>query len=135
VTGRRRPDHHPYTRATGDELLALVHVGLPFYKPPWSTTIVGMVIDDDTDWAEPADRVTESYGVCAPRKLTRLLAEATRQAHPQTCSPLDAGGELGGWGHSRLWACSSKSPALGSTRRVDVVASQHTIGRVPPVPA
>ncbi len=53
-------------RAIGDELLALVHAGLPFYKPAWSPTIVGMVIDDDTDWAEVADLVTESYRVCAP---------------------------------------------------------------------
>jgi YjbR len=60
-------------RATGDELLALVHAGPPFYKPPWSPTIVGMVIDDDTDWAEVAELVTESYRCCAPQKLGRLL--------------------------------------------------------------
>jgi hypothetical protein len=66
--------------ATGDELLALVHAGMPFYKPPWSPTIVGIVIDDDTDWAEVADLVTESYRVCAPQKLARLLDEAADQA-------------------------------------------------------
>ena len=66
-------------RATGDELLALTHAGLPFYKPAWSPTIVGMVIDEDTDWAEVADLVTESYRVCAPQKLTRLLDEAAER--------------------------------------------------------
>ena len=60
-------------RATGDELLALTHAGLPFYKPPWSPTIIGMVLDDDTDWAEVAELVTESYRFCAPHKLGRLL--------------------------------------------------------------
>jgi hypothetical protein len=60
-------------RATGDELLALTHAGLPFYKPPWSPTIIGMVLDDDTDWAEVAELVTESYRFCAPQKLGRLL--------------------------------------------------------------
>jgi hypothetical protein len=60
-------------RASGDELLALVHAGLPFYKPPWSPTVVGMVIDDATDWAEVAELVTESYRFCAPQKLVRLL--------------------------------------------------------------
>jgi YjbR len=60
-------------RATGDELLALTHAGLPFYKPPWSPTIVGMVLDDDTDWAEVAELVTESYRCCAPQKLVRIL--------------------------------------------------------------
>lgn len=60
-------------RATGDELLALTHAGLPFYKPPWSGTIVGLVLDDDTDWAEVTELLTESYRYCAPLKLGRLL--------------------------------------------------------------
>lgn len=59
--------------ASGDELLALTHAGLPFYKPPWSGTIVGLVVDDDTDWAEVAELVTESYRLCAPRFLVRRL--------------------------------------------------------------
>lgn len=62
-------------RATGDELLALVHAGPPFYKPPWSPTIVGMALADDTDWTEVAELVTESYRCCAPQKLLRLLDE------------------------------------------------------------
>jgi hypothetical protein len=60
-------------RATGDELLALAHAGLPFYKPPWSPTIVGVVIDEDTDWTEITELVTESYRFCAPQKLARLV--------------------------------------------------------------
>ncbi len=61
-------------RATGDELLALTHAGPPFYKPPWSPTIVGMVLDVDTDWTEVAELVTESYRACAPQKLARAPA-------------------------------------------------------------
>jgi YjbR len=60
-------------RASGDELLALTHAGLPFYKPPWSPTIIGMVLSDDTDWTEVAELVTESYRFCAPQKLVRVL--------------------------------------------------------------
>jgi len=60
-------------RAAGDELLALTHAGPPFYKPPWSPTIVGMVLDADTDWTEVAELVTDSYRCCAPQKLVRLL--------------------------------------------------------------
>jgi hypothetical protein len=73
LTGIVEPTTVLTFRATGEELLALVHAGLPFYKPAWSPTIVGMVIDDDTDWLEVADLVTESYRVCAPQKLARLL--------------------------------------------------------------
>jgi len=60
-------------RATGEELLALVHAGPPFYKPPWSPTIVGMVLDDGTDWTEVTELLTESYRFCAPQKLRRRL--------------------------------------------------------------
>lgn len=60
-------------RAGGDELLALTHAGLPFYKPLWSPTIIGMVVDDDTDWTEVAELLTESYRIQAPQKLVRLL--------------------------------------------------------------
>jgi hypothetical protein len=60
-------------RAAGDELLALTHAGPPFYQPPWSPTIVGMVLDDATDWAEVAELITESYRFCAPQRLVRLL--------------------------------------------------------------
>jgi YjbR protein len=73
ITGITEPTTVLTFRASGDELLALVHTGLPFYRPPWSPTIVGMVLDDATDWAEVAELVTESYRFCAPQKLVRQL--------------------------------------------------------------
>jgi YjbR len=73
VTGQPGPETVLTFRATGDELLALTHAGLPFYKPPWSPTVVGLVLDEDTDWTEVAELVTESYRFCAPQKLVRLL--------------------------------------------------------------
>ena len=80
ITGVADPTTVLTFRASGEEVLALVHVGMPFYKPPWSPTIVGMVIDDETDWAEVADLVVESYRISAPKKLVRLLDEAADQA-------------------------------------------------------
>ena len=73
ITGERDPTTVLTFRATGDELLALTHAGLPFYKPPWSPTVVGLVLDDATDWTEVRELVTESYRHCAPQKLVRLL--------------------------------------------------------------
>lgn len=68
---------HPTTvltfRSAGEELHALTYMGPPFYTPPWSPAIVGMVLDDDTDWGEVAELVTESYRYCAPAKLARQL--------------------------------------------------------------
>jgi hypothetical protein len=73
ATGIDEPTTVLTFRAYGDELLVLVHAGLPFYKPPWSPTVIGMVLDDGTDWDEVAELVTESYRFCAPQKLVRLL--------------------------------------------------------------
>jgi hypothetical protein len=73
LTGVSEPTTLVTFRATGDELLALVHAGPPFFKPPWSPTIVGMALDGRTDWRELAELVTESYRCCAPQKLVRVL--------------------------------------------------------------
>ena len=75
IVGIREPTTVLTFRATGDELLALTHAGLPFYQPPWSPTIIGMVLDDETDWTEVAELVTESYRFQAPQKLVRRLDE------------------------------------------------------------
>ncbi|GIL34204.1 MmcQ/YjbR family DNA-binding protein [Phycicoccus sp. DTK01] len=71
VTGVAEPTTVLTFRSTGEELQVLTHVGLPFYRPTWSPTVVGMVLDDETDWQEVAELVTESYRFCAPRKLGR----------------------------------------------------------------
>jgi hypothetical protein len=60
-------------RSEGEERLALERAGDPFYKLPWSPTAMGMVLEADTDWAEVAELVIESYRICAPQKLVRLL--------------------------------------------------------------
>jgi hypothetical protein len=73
VTGIAAPTTVLTFRADGDELRALEHAGHPFYKPPWSATIVGVVLEDGTDWAEIAELVIESYRLCAPPNLARLL--------------------------------------------------------------
>ena len=73
VTGVTEPTTVLTLRAAGDELLALTHAGHPFYQPPWSPTVVGMVLDNDTDWDEVSELVTESYCVLAPKKLIELV--------------------------------------------------------------
>ena len=80
ITGICDPTPILTFHSTGDELLALVNAGRPFYRPPWSPTIVGMELPgdpDDADWDEIAELVTESYRVCAPQMLVRLLDESS----------------------------------------------------------
>ncbi len=74
MTGVTEPTTLLTFRSSGDELLALANAGPPFYQPPWSPTVVGMVLDDHTDWGEVAELVTESYRLCAPQKLRHRLA-------------------------------------------------------------
>jgi hypothetical protein len=75
ATGVTAPTTVLTFRSEGDELLALTHAGHPFWKPSWSPTAVGLVLDEATDWAEVAELVTDSYRCCAPQKLVRRLDE------------------------------------------------------------
>ncbi len=60
-------------RSAGDELAALEAGGPPFFKPVWFRDIVGMVLDDGTDWREVEELVTESYCLLAPKRLVALV--------------------------------------------------------------
>jgi predicted DNA-binding protein (MmcQ/YjbR family) len=60
-------------RSAGEELEVLRHAGHPFFMLGWGRDAVGMVLDDDTDWDEVGELVTESYCVLAPAKLVALV--------------------------------------------------------------
>jgi hypothetical protein len=61
-------------QSSGEELQALSNVGLPYFRPPWRPGIVAMFVDDDTDWKEVAELVTESYCLLAPQRLVARVA-------------------------------------------------------------
>jgi hypothetical protein len=58
-------------RAAIDELDAMR--AAPFFKPVWFSDIVGLFLDDDTDWTEVRELVTDSYCILAPKKLAALV--------------------------------------------------------------
>jgi len=60
-------------RSPDEERSALVASGHPFFFLGWGRNAVGMVLDDDTDWEEVRELVTESYCVLAPKKLVALV--------------------------------------------------------------
>lgn len=60
-------------RADPVEADALGHLGPPYFRPDWWATAAGLVLDDDTDWVEVGELLTESYCVQAPRKLAALV--------------------------------------------------------------
>ncbi|GAA0211125.1 hypothetical protein GCM10010492_06190 [Saccharothrix mutabilis subsp. mutabilis] len=60
-------------RAAGADLAALSNAPHPFFKPRWAANVVGLVLDDDTDWEEVAELLVESYRVAAPKRLKASL--------------------------------------------------------------
>ena len=60
-------------RAAGEELEMLRLAEHPFFVLGWGRDAIGMVLDDDTDWDEVRELMTESYCVMAPKKLVALV--------------------------------------------------------------
>lgn len=46
----------------------------PFFKPVWFRDIVGMFLDDSTDWDEVESLLRASYRRLAPKKLVAQMA-------------------------------------------------------------
>ena len=60
-------------RAEPDEVLAFQHLGAPYFKVEWGGNVVGLLLDDDTDWGELAELLTDSYCLQAPPRLAALV--------------------------------------------------------------
>ena len=60
-------------RSAGEELEVLRHAGHPFFELGWGRDAMGMVLDEDVDWDEVRELVTESYCVLAPKKLVAMI--------------------------------------------------------------
>jgi hypothetical protein len=60
-------------RAEADEVMAFEHLGRPYFKAGWGGNVVGIVLDDQTDWSELAELLTDSYCIQAPPRLARLV--------------------------------------------------------------
>jgi hypothetical protein len=60
-------------RAGPGEREALLSAGHPYFASRAGRDRIGVLLTDDTDWAEIRELVIESYRVLAPKKLTALL--------------------------------------------------------------
>lgn len=56
-------------RAEPDEVMAFRHLGTPYFKTEWGRNVVGLLVDDDTDWAELSELLTDSFCIQAPQRL------------------------------------------------------------------
>ncbi|MCD6640811.1 MAG: MmcQ/YjbR family DNA-binding protein [Nocardioides sp.] len=67
-------------RADADEVMAFQHMGEPYFNVSWSGNAVGMLLDDDTDWDELAELLTDSYCIQAPASLAAGVERPGRPA-------------------------------------------------------
>ena len=56
-------------RAEPDEVMALQHLGDPYFRAGWGRNVVGLLLDDRTDYDELGELLTDSYCLQAPQDL------------------------------------------------------------------
>ncbi|MCF4122619.1 MmcQ/YjbR family DNA-binding protein [Antribacter sp. KLBMP9083] len=66
-------------RGEPDEVEAFEHLGPPYFKADWGSNVVGLVLDERTDWDELAELLTDSYCIQAPESLATLVSRPERQ--------------------------------------------------------
>ncbi len=60
-------------RAEPEELMAFENLGPPYFRAGWGGNVVGILLDDDTDWGELAEMLTDSYCLQAPAALAEKV--------------------------------------------------------------
>ena len=60
-------------RAEADEVIAFEHMGAPYFRVSWGGNVVGLLLDDDTDWDELAELLTDSFCIQAPQRLAEQV--------------------------------------------------------------
>lgn len=60
-------------RGDPDEVIAFENMGHPYFRAGWGSDVIGLVVEDQTDWVEVAELLTASYCRQAPGKLAALV--------------------------------------------------------------
>lgn len=60
-------------RGEPDEVMAFAHMGAPYFRSSWGTDVIGLLIDETTDWQEVTELVTDSYCRRAPDELAERV--------------------------------------------------------------
>lgn len=64
-------------RGEPDEVIAFEHLGEPYFRASWGGNVIGLLLDDDTDWTELSELLTDSYCLQAPDRLASLVDRPT----------------------------------------------------------
>lgn len=55
--------------AEPDEVMAFQHLGPPYFRAGYGRDVVGLVIDERTEWTELGELLTDAYCLRAPEHL------------------------------------------------------------------
>ena len=66
-------------RGDPDEVAAFQHLGDPYFRGAWGENLIGMLLDDASDWVEVVELVTDSYCLQAPPVLAAQVIRPQRQ--------------------------------------------------------
>jgi hypothetical protein len=61
-------------RGEPDEVAAFEHLGEPYFRSDWGGNVIGLLLDENSDWAELAELLTDSYCLQAPARLADQVA-------------------------------------------------------------
>lgn len=67
-------------RAEPGEILAFENLGPPYFRADWGGNVVGIVLDERTDWKELAEFIVDSYCQQAPARLSTAVARPPEPA-------------------------------------------------------
>jgi len=59
--------------ADPDEVMAFQHLGPPYFRAGYGRDVVGLLLDDGTDWEELTELLTDGYCRRAPEHLADLV--------------------------------------------------------------
>jgi hypothetical protein len=60
-------------RGEPDEVVAFEHLGDPHFRAGWGRNVIGLLLDEHTDWEELGELLTDSFCIQAPQRLVDLV--------------------------------------------------------------
>jgi hypothetical protein len=60
-------------RGEPDEVAAFEHLGDPYFRAGWGRNVIGLLLDDATDWEEVCELLTDSYCLQVPQHLAEKV--------------------------------------------------------------
>lgn len=60
-------------RGEPDEVAAFGHLGERYFRAGWGGNVIGLLVDEATDWTEVRELLTDSYCLQAPRSLAETV--------------------------------------------------------------